>query len=357
MNAGDDAERPKRLPDAPQMANAIESNRFKKFLDHLPFAIVVSELEPTETITYVNAEFERLTGMSASAIVGRGWDSLPQGVSVGGKSTLAEAIVAQSDYLGAFALPERETSFGAWSTLIQVDDGTPMFRLVAFAKTDAGPTAAEDAEERLREKDMLLREIQHRVKNNLQLITTLIRLEAKNVADGPTGDRFDRLAGRVESLAILYDALSADGAGDRVDLGVYLSQIASAVMQAHAKEGIRLDLKVDAWPVSINVAMPTGLVVNELLTNSLKHAFEGRDGGTVFLHSLVDERGCRVVVGDDGNGYAEGVTWPRPGKLGVLIVESLKANAKAHVEVSSDPGQGVRVTIFFDKEEAAPDKD
>ena len=63
-------------------------------------------------------------------------------------------------------------------------------------------------------------------------------------------------------------------------------------MRSYAVEGIRLDLKVDAYPVSVNVAMPTGLVVNELLTNALKHAFTGRDRGTITLHSLVDSTGC-----------------------------------------------------------------
>ena len=86
--------------------------------------------------------------------------------------------------------------------------------------------------------------------------------------------------------------LSADEQKDEVDLGVYLSQIASAVMSSHAVEGIRLDMKVDTYPVSINVAMPTGLVVNELLTNALKHAFRGRDGGTITLHSISDGEGC-----------------------------------------------------------------
>jgi two-component sensor histidine kinase len=94
--------------------------------------------------------------------------------------------------------------------------------------------------------------------------------------------------------------LSADAPADSIDLGIYLSQIASAVMKAHAVEGVRLDLKVDTWPVSINVAMPTGLVVNELLTNALKHAFSERSGGTITLRSLVDETGCQVTVADDG---------------------------------------------------------
>lgn len=345
------------LRDAPQLADALESNRFKQFLDHLPFAVVVSELQPTERITYANPELERLTGLTASSIEGKSWDALPKGVSVcGDQATLSEAIVAAADYLGAFSFVDLNIVVDAWSNVIRVEDGTPMFRLVALSKTDARPPETGEVEERIREKDVLLREIQHRVKNNLQMITTLIRLEAKNVSDDASGDRFDRLAGRVGSLAILYDALSPEGSGNSVDLGVYLSQIASAVMQAHAVEGIRLDLKVDAWPVSINVAMPTGLVVNELLTNSLKHAFVGRAGGTVFVHSLVDSKGCRVVVGDDGGGFADGATWPRKGKLGAMIVESLRNNAKARIEVESAKDRGVRVTITFDRDDAAPEE-
>ena len=76
-------------------------------------------------------------------------------------------------------------------------------------------------------------------------------------------------------------------------------------MRAHAVEGIRLDLKVDTWPVSINVAMPAGLVVNELLTNALKHAFAGRDGGTITLHSLVDETAAA------SSSPTTALAWPR----------------------------------------------
>jgi two-component sensor histidine kinase len=136
---------------------------------------------------------------------------------------------------------------------------------------------------------------------------------------------------------------------EEIDLGVYLSQIATAVMASHAVEGIRLDLRVDAYPVSINVAMPTGLVVNELLTNSLKHAFRGRDGGTITLHSVVDGNGCRVTVADDGVGLPAGETWPKRGRLGALIAESLKQNAGAHLDVTSDPENGTSVTITYSR--------
>ena len=102
--------------------------------------------------------------------------------------------------------------------------------------------------------------------------------------------------------------------------------------------------------------MPAGLVVNELLTNSLKHAFRDRDNGTIILHSLVDQEGCRVLIGDDGRGLDEGTTWPTQGKLGALIVQSLRQNAKADIEFQSTPGEGVRVTILFARANAEPDE-
>ena len=201
----------------------------------------------------------------------------------------------------------------------------------------------------------MLRELQHRVKNNLQMITALIRVESRNLSNTTTDERLARLAGRIESLALLYSLLAGEQRSDSVDLGVYLSQLASAIMKAHATEGIRLNLKVDAWPVSINVAMPTGLAVNELMTNSMKHAFVGREGGTITLQSLVDDTGCKVVVADDGVGLADGIEWPNPGKLAALIVQSLKQNAGARVTVESHRDNGMRVTIFFARADAAPE--
>ncbi len=100
--------------------------------------------------------------------------------------------------------------------------------------------------------------------------------------------------------------------------------------------------------------MPTGLVINELLTNSLKHAFVGRDQGTITLKSLVDETGCSITVSDDGVGMDPSMSWPRPGKLSALIVQSLKQNAGASVTMRSSPGIGTRVEIFFARAAATP---
>jgi PAS domain S-box-containing protein len=353
----EEAEQVGALFETPHLADALESERFKQFLDHVPFAVAVSELHPSERLTYANLEFERITGTSAAKVQGRPWNALPIKIaSAEDGQDLGAAVLASEEYLGTFSVGDEgsEVVVDAWSSTIEDEKGVKLFRLVALAQTSTRAGRQEELSKQVEEKDLQLRELQHRVKNNLQMITALIRLEAKNQPGNGTAASFSKLAGRVESLALLYRSLSDEDKPDSVDLGVYLSQIASAVMATHAVEGIHLDLQVDTWPVSLDVAMPTGLVVNELLTNALKHAFVGRESGTVTLKSLVDDTGCRITVADDGVGLDPGISWPRPGKLSALIVQSLRQNAGASLNTDSAPGAGMKVHIFFARAAATP---
>ena len=343
--------------DGSDLAVALEKDQFKQFLDQIPIAVAVSELEPTERVVYANLEFERLSGQLNTSVLGSGWQSL-RGSSVGSPSavSMGQAITEGRDYLGTFDMPHDGGTLmvDAWSSLIEDDQGKAAFRLVALVATTARtPSILDQLEEQVREKDTQLLELQHRVRNNLQMITALIRVESRAVTDLSTGEGFDRLAGRVEALSLLYRALGDTAGEGRVDLGVYLSEIASAVMRAHAVEGIHFDLQVDTWMVSLDVAMPTGLVVNELMTNALKHAFRGRSGGSISLHSTTDATGgCRILVVDDGVGLPDGYSWPKSGKLSALIVRSLLQNAKARMLVTSAPEVGMRVEINFQSADA-----
>ncbi|KAA3452284.1 histidine kinase [Mesorhizobium sp. SARCC-RB16n] len=354
----DKAETVEQLLETPDLASALESEQFKKFLDQVPIAIAVSDLSGQERVVYANPEFEKLSGLKAAMLAQKHWAALSGiGLHQQKDRALSGAVVDETDFVGTFRLERAEDSpaiVDVYSNVIENDNGKACFRLVALVDVSAhGETEdARSIEERVREKDTLLRELQHRVKNNLQMITALIRLETRNATE-PDRKRFERLAGRVDALAILYQTLSGEEHKEEVDLGVYLSQIASAVMASHAVEGIRLDMKVDTYPVSVNVAMPAGLVVNELLTNALKHAFRGRDSGTITLHSVVNGDGCRVVVADDGIGLPEGESWPKQGKLGALIAQSLTENAKAEFDVTSSADAGTRVTIVFKRSAAA----
>jgi FixJ family two-component response regulator/signal transduction histidine kinase len=343
------------LPDraAPPPATPADDDQFRRYFDAVPIAIVISTIASPETIVYANPAFATLTGQDPSLIVGQPWTHL-QGADLAMPGRLlGAALVEASDWVGTFELAAGDAPpiiADAYANVISDEGDQPANRLVVLVQ--ANRSAAVDPAalaETIREKDMMIREIQHRVKNNLQMITSLIRLEAQGRAKTPEVNPLDRLEGRINAIQIIYKLLSDFSQSDEIDLGTYLSEIAAAVMHAHAVEGIRLDLKVDAYPVSVNVALPTGLVANELLTNALRHAFVGRDGGTITLHSLTDDTGCRVTVADDGIGLPPGMTWPSHGKLGELMVRSLRQNAKADFVVSSAPDQGTRSTIAFSR--------
>ena len=341
------------LFDSAELTKAVESEEFKNFLDHVPIAIVVSKFFRGEPrICYVNKAFETLTGQSTGDCTGRGWSILgPFRDDHDSKRTLHQAILqCAEEFLGTFRRDEPKAILvEVYSGLIENEDGTENYRIAALIDvTDRERAEREEFARQIRDKDVLLKELQHRVKNNLQLVVALIRLEAKNEQ---RGDKVNlaMLAGRIESLQLLYQALTADAAPEEIDLGHYLSQIAAAVMNTYGVDGIRLDLKLDHTPVSINIALPVGLVVNELITNSFKHAFGGRGHGVISLECLrkgVDR--YQIVVADDGCGLPAHVVWPVPGKIGALIVQTLRENTRTDLNVETAPEKGVRVIIRFD---------
>jgi PAS domain S-box-containing protein len=330
----------------------VESDRFGRYFDLIPLAVVVSTMIEPEHILYANPAFETLSGQGRNELEGRSWRSL-RATACGSQTAIAlgDAVLLSSNLVGTFQIERRDGSTAiveAYSNVILDDGDSPAFRLVALV--DIGARDSEKLEQfelQIREKDARLLEMQHRVKNNLQMITALVRVEARKAQGRVDVTPFNRLAGRINSIQLVYKLLSEAGRHDEVDLGVYLSEIASSIMHSSAVEGIRLSLKVDSFPVSVNVALPTGMVVNELLTNALKHAFVDRDGGTITLQSLIEDKGCCVIVSDDGVGLPPGVSWPKQGKLGALIVQSLRQNANADISVVSKPGAGLTVTIKF----------
>lgn len=344
---------------APGLAAPLTDDQFERFFDRIPLAVVVATMIESERIVYANPAFEQLSGQSLSDITGQPWDCVRgQSEQADVELPLGPALAQANDYTGTFRieLPDgTAATVEAYSNVIVDDNGLPAHRLAVLVDVSGHDvTDRQKFEQAIREKDTQLQEIQHRVKNNLQLITALVRMEARNARRQIDTVPFDRLAGRISALQTLYSLLSAFGKSDEIDLGIYLSEIVSSVMRAHAVEGVSLDLKVDSYPVSVNVALPIGLVTNELLINSIKHAFVGRAGGTITLRSQSDDGGCRVVIADDGIGLPEGIEWPKRGKLGELIVRSLRQNANADLRVESHLGQGTRTTITFTRIASAP---
>jgi two-component sensor histidine kinase len=354
----DDGSQPSQQVDqflgSAKLARAIENDRYKHLLDVTPVAVAVSRGSAAEQhIVYANKAFEALMSMALAEVEGMSWlclDGFHNEADPG--QTLGEAIREGEDFIGVFrpnAPADRLVIVQAYAAAIESDDGAENFRIAALVDVGGRERAQiEQFESQIRDRDMLMRELKHRVKNNLQLITALIRLEARSAAEGEAV-ALARLASRIDALSVLYRTLSAENAAADIDLGQYLSDVATAVMQAAGTPGIAIDIEVGYCPLSINIAMPAGLLINEMLTNALKYAFVGRRTGHLKLICKLEDGRVTAIVSDDGIGLGENQQWPSPRKLGALILQTLKENAGNVVfRAESIRGQGTWFTLVFD---------
>ena len=169
-------------------------------------------------------------------------------------------------------------------------------------------------------RDILLSEIQHRVRNSLSLVTSFLNLQAADAADPSVRDALSKASGRVLAIARLHDRLYRLENLREVDLGECLADVARGV-EAQAGPPANVDLVVDVAPLSVSgaIAFPVGLIVNELLTNSYKYAFPGNRPGRIRLGLDGDGARAHVVVADTGIGYPRGA---RAG-LGTRVTRAL----------------------------------
>src|SRR5258708_27185611 len=187
---------------------------------------------------------------------GQRWTCLDGFVSEDGPAqTLGEAIRDGEDFIGVFRTAgpvERLVIVQAYASVIEGGDGVENFRIAALVDVGGRARAQiERFESQIRDRDMLMRELQHRVKNNLQLITALIRLEARSAAEGETV-ALASLASRIDALTVLYRTLSAENAPPEIDLGQYLSNVATSVMEVNAMPVVEHAIETCYSPLLIN---------------------------------------------------------------------------------------------------------
>jgi PAS domain S-box-containing protein len=221
---------------------------------------------------------------------------------------------------------------------------------VASATVDLTPIklAEEALKSSLAEKEVLLKEIHHRVKNNMQVISSLVDLQADEVKDAAMRDIFKDVIYRVRSMAMVHEILYQSADLARVEFADYTRSLLGYLWRAHGAAACGAQLSLDLEPVSlpVNAAVPCGLILNELFSNALKHAFTGRDGGQVTVSLRADADGnVRISVHDNGIGLPAELDWETTRSLGLRLVKMLSGQLHATVEVAID--EGTRFMITF----------
>ncbi|WP_375461779.1 histidine kinase dimerization/phosphoacceptor domain -containing protein [uncultured Enterovirga sp.] len=204
-----------------------------------------------------------------------------------------------------------------------------------------------DLEEALAAKNVLLHEVDHRVKNNLQMIASLIALQARRIPDEQIRRTLKSMLGRVEALGTVHRRLYQSDDVSRFDVAEFTRDVANDLVAASGREDICLDLRLVPVEVPAAKAAPLALMVNELVTNAIKHAFPDR-GGRIRIE--VEPRGDRffIKMEDDGIGTPPEVS--RRTSLGRTLIENFALQLQADVVSSSaDPGTRIEIAIPIDR--------
>ena len=197
------------------------------------------------------------------------------------------------------------------------------------------------------EKEVLLKEIHHRVKNNLQVINSLIRLQCAYTDDQEALDLFDECQNRIISMALIHEKMYEAHNLNNINIKEYVSQLAGNLLRSYRlNQRINLDVEVFTEQLSLDTLVPLGFLLNELISNSLKHAFEGREEGTITVKlSKNEENLFELYVGDNGVGLPRDFSFKSANTLGMELIETLTDQLDG--TITRMPEEGSYFKILF----------
>lgn len=320
--------------------------RFRTFVDHATDCFFLHD--ENGTVLDANRQATECLGYRRDELIGMS------------PRDLAPEVPA--DHAAASPPPAAPDESVAFDTRYRRKDGTLVpveVRLRRFAVGDrryavslvGDISVRKAAEDRLRdalsEKQVLLREIHHRVKNNLQVICSLLDLQARQTAAADPAELLREAQDRVYSMALIHEQLYQQDTLSNIDFADYLRGLAGYLTgtyhRGHLDLAVALDLERSRLPV--DTAVPCGLIFNELISNVLKHAFTDRRRGAIRV-TLAEEGGLTVLtVADDGGGIPDGVDPSKPRTLGLRLVTALADQLRGSVSFQRHGGTTVRVAF------------
>ena len=266
--------------------------------------------------------------------------------------TLLEEVIPKHRIVEAYEIEHDFASVGRRTLLLNArqvfDEANPNSALLLAIEDVTGRRSAErEKDDLLREKDMLLEEMRHRVANSLQIIASILLLKARTVQSEETRKHLQDAHQRVMSVATVQEQLRGTGFGDRIEIGPYLTKLCDSLAKSMISADRSLPVVVEAGAGSAvsGQAVSIGLIVTELLINAIKHAFPDDRSGTIHVRYDTAGPEWQLSVSDDGVGRASDDGQLTPTGLGTSIVEALVHQLDSRVEISSGP-QGTIVSVI-----------
>lgn len=317
--------------------------RFRMMADTAP--VMVWMAGPDTHITFINKRWLEFTGRTVQEEIGDNWftgihhDDLDRC-----RTSYLDAFKSEQPFFLEYRLRRHDGEY-RWI----MDTGVPLFdesgRFGGYIGTCMDLTERKDMEDQLRrmlkEKESLLREVHHRVKNNLQVISSLLNLQSASIKDPLVNQLFRECQVRITSIALLHETLHRSSDLSRIKMGDYIRTLTGHLFRSYGVDPniIVLELNVDDVEFDIDTGLTCGLIIDELVSNCLKHAFVDDGGGKVHIDLLDHMDGTfTLCVSDDGVGIPKDGVLNNPDSLGLELVSLLAEKLDGSTELKSGAG-------------------
>lgn len=345
------------LTELKQAQEALAENeaRFRRLLDNAPDIVYRVTLKPETRYEYISPAAESITGYTP--------EELMSDLTLAGTRVYPEDRTdppASPDLMPPVGGPQlfrwiRKDGEVIWLEhryVMVYEDGEPVALEGISREVTAQVEARRVLERSLNEKQLLLQEVHHRVKNNLGILSSLIELQAATLADARLRAILRDTQNRIMSVARVHEALYSTGEDtSHIDLADYVSRLGAELREAYGGQGVVIEYEMVSYALSQQRAIHFGLLVNELISNALKHAFPGHGPRPARIDVCLAEvnGSLRLVVQDNGTGLPQDFNPQATNSLGVQVVAMLVDQMEGTVEYFSAPGAGTEVRVIIPK--------
>lgn len=235
-------------------------------------------------------------------------------------------------------------------SLVRDTTGSPNYYVAVFEDITVRKQQEKELQESLKEKEVLLKEVHHRVKNNMQVISSILNLQSSYIKDEAAIEMLKESQDRIKSMAFIHESLYQGKNLSHVKFSEYVRNLVGNLFHTYGinKKGLKLKFDLDEVFLNLDTSIPCGLILNELISNALKYAFIDREAGTLSVTlKKLDGGKLKLEIADDGKGFPKEINWKDTESLGLQLVVTLAGQIRGDIQMETK--KGTTFTIVFNE--------